>query len=199
MWKKEFKFGKRKKSNSGLQTTEDGTHKNKSAHPNASNTSKEVVQKDFKKSTLSKHINKKSNFMKDTAQSRNNRKLGIEKAKRNKTNSRDRQIYQSQQRLSYRKIKRKVKVDEEEISDIIQLADEFWDNVEQEKKKVKKVTRLTNINVDRNRTPISERTTFAQRMRTTATKKDSKRQIDKHFRHKFKPTLINSQRSRIKI
>ena len=119
------------------------------------------------KSNLSKFLNKgKPNYLKDTSGSKKKREFGIERANRNRTASRERKILSAKEKLNNKKAALEDK--DTDIHGIAKYADEFWDNLEEEKKKTR------GLNKERAHTPLNERITFSTKMKLKAAKNTRK-------------------------
>lgn len=179
MWKRDFKmpaktFSSRKAS----------TEKEISTRSKFVSGKKEVEHvKSIKKpkKSLNKFINKKPNFLKDTTGSKTKKKFGTEKAQRIRTTSRENNI-RSNQNLQ-KNLEKKEK--EANLDDLIQLADDFWDNVplnESQKSKSKP-------SIKKVRVPVSERQTTSSRMKNRINRPQDQKQDNKYFHNKFKSKL----------
>lgn len=175
------------------KTTDSQTDFKKSNYRPQEHQSAQKVQSNtkHKKNALSKHINKKHNYLKDTKISKTKRTYGIKQAVHNRVKSREKSLLKSRQCLNTQRSKQNQSiVDENQIS---KLADEFWDNLEQEKKKTRKINNV------KERIPISERTTFSTKMKASTSRHSKPRVTNKHFQNKFKNTMDHKQRNEDKI
>lgn len=194
MWKKEFKILKNKpvKHNSNqepdtlkpkvpLTKKPASANDNKDAKMNVSVSTHSEQQSKQGKNSLAKFVNKKPNFLKDTAGSRTKRDYGIQKAQTNRTKSREKNMLVAKEMLHKQKVAMQAeKRNNFDESGLLQIADEFWDNLEQEKQKSRKE------NNGRHRTPVSERTTFATKMKAKNMRRPQSKTGNQYFQNKFK-------------
>jgi hypothetical protein len=129
-----------------------------------------------KKSSLNKFINKKPNYLKGTAGSRTRKKFATEKVNEIRNNSREKSIREN--KILQRKMQKQEK--DENLDDLIQLADEFWDNVPlDESIKSKRVVKKVRV-------PVSERHTKSSRMKNTTARPIAQKLDNKYYHNKFK-------------
>lgn len=80
---------------------------------------------------------------------------------------------------------KKSSIDKNKIFDIALLADEFWNNVDEEKKKTKKAIK------PRAGTPLVEKASFPAKMKVKKLRRGSKQRFqNKYFHEKFKETIV---------
>lgn len=138
--------------------------------------------------------NDKPGFLKETKGSKIKKQHAIQKTKSHRSNSRGTNLVQSKPKVVKKESK---KIEHPDIDNLVLLADEFWDNVEQQKQTVPKhkvekssgVKRITKP-VLRERTPVAERTTFTTRMKAQTARGTKTNSINQNLHDKFKKSKV---------
>jgi len=197
MWKKDFKH-----ISSKIQETKKVSN-NKSFIPtvktssNASKPQKNVQKKsghkrNYTKGSLSKFVNKKKNFLKDTAGSKSRKNFGREKAQRIRKISKEKTLLDSQNKLR----SAKDPLPQEDLNDLIQLADMFWENLGLEDKVQSPPTKIKQTKIIKKWKPVmDEKKRKNQQEKQKIQHKESKISENKYFQKKFEEKLVKINRN----
>jgi hypothetical protein len=132
------------------------------------------------KSSLNKFINKQPNYLKGTTGSKTRKRYGTEKANEIRNNSREKSIRENKILQRNLQKQKQEKEKDDNLDDLIQLADEFWDNVPlDESIKSKRVVKKVRV-------PISERHTKSSMMKNTTARPIAQKLDNKYYHNKFK-------------